>query len=50
MWRATAALLLAAATAADCPPPETVAAMVDAARSNGFAGGCGGCDCGVAGC
>ena len=26
MWRATAALLLAAATAADCPPPETVAA------------------------
>ena len=33
MWRATAALLLAAATAADCPPPETVAAMVDAALS-----------------
>ena len=30
--------------------PEQIAAMVDAARSNGFAGGCGGCDCGVAGC
>ena len=30
--------------------PEQIAAMVDAARSNGFTGGCGGCDCGVAGC